>query len=100
MGSDMLLSFEKWYKYDEILKLAALLCVSRDSEDTDEILYSHARKITVECGGEIIIVKTCPFEVSSTQIRQMISFSEDCTCYLDENVVKYIYDKGLYKNSK
>ncbi len=100
MGSDMLLSFEKWYKYDEILKLAALLCVSRDSEDTDEILYSHARKITDECGGEIIIVKTCPFEVSSTQIRQMISFSEDCTCYLDENVVKYIYDKGLYKNSK
>ena len=99
MGSDMLLSFEKWYKYDEILKLAALLCVSRDSEDTDEILYSHARKITDECGGEIIIVKTCPFEVSSTQIRQMISFSEDCTCYLDENVVKYIKDKGLYNNS-
>ena len=100
MGSDMQKKKKKWYKYDEILKLAALLCVSRENSNTDEMLRAYAKELTDECGGEIIVIKTRPLEVSSTQIRQMISFSEDCTCYLDKNVVKYIYDKKLYKNSK
>lgn len=70
MGSDMLLSFEEWYQYNEILSLSALICVARSREDIDHIEVK-AKQLKAE-GGEIIIVKTDPFEVSSTEIRQML----------------------------
>lgn len=97
MGSDMLLSFEKWYEYKEILQLATLLCVSREKDDTAEKLRKHALKLMSECGGDIKIIETTPFEVSSTQIRNMIENSQDASCYLDENVVQYISDNYLYR---
>lgn len=94
MGSDMLLSFEKWYQYKEILSLAALICVARSQEDVDRIEIK-ADQLRAK-GGEIIIVRTAPFEVSSTQIREMLKKNLDCSCYLSENVVQYIVDKNLY----
>lgn len=96
MGSDMLMGFECWYEYKEILRLAALLCVSREKKDTIQKLQTHANKIMKECGGQIIIVSAEPFEISSTQIRKMIENYEDPSCYLDENVVQYILDNDLY----
>ena len=96
MGSDMLLSFEQWFEYKEILKLASLVCVSRENAVTEKDLKAHAQRLMKENGGEIIIVNTKPFEVSSTQIRDMIKKSADTSCYLDKNVVKYIEENELY----
>ncbi len=96
MGSDMLLSFEQWFEYKEILKLASLVCVSRENAVTQNDLKAHAQRLMKENGGEIIIVNTKPFEVSSTQIRDMIKKSADTSCYLDKNVVKYIEENELY----
>ncbi len=33
MGSDMLMSFERWYCYEEIMSLAELGCISREDGD-------------------------------------------------------------------
>ncbi len=96
MGSDMLLSFESWYRYKQILKLASLVCVSRESSVTKPLLQQHAKRLMDENGGEIIIVDTEPFEISSTQIRKMIENSQDPSCYLDKNVVQYISDNNMY----
>ena len=94
MGSDMLLSFEKWYCYEEILSLSALICVARSQEDVNRIELK-ADKLRAE-GGEIIIVKIPPLEISSTEIRKMLKKNLDCSCYLSKNVVQYIVDKNLY----
>lgn len=96
MGSDMLLSFESWYEYKEILGLASLVCVSRENSITKQLLQAHANRLAAENGGEIIIVDTVPFEVSSTQIREMIKKYRDTSCYLDKNVVQYIAENKLY----
>lgn len=94
MGSDMLLYFEKWYEYKEILSLAALLCLSRSDEDTDK-LEPFAEKLRKQ-GGRVKIVNAPVFEISSTEIREKIKKNEDCSCYLDKNVVQYILEKNLY----
>lgn len=94
MGSDMLASFESWYRYEEILTLCSLICVSRSQEDTDR-LEGYADKLRAK-GGEVIIVPVEPFEISSSQIRDVLKKNLDCTCYLDENVVQYIMAKNLY----
>lgn len=94
MGSDMLLSFETWYNYREILTLAALVCVARSREDVTAIEKKAEELRAV--GGDIIIVQTEPFEISSSEIRDRLKKNLDCSCYLNKNVVQYIVDKNLY----
>jgi nicotinate-nucleotide adenylyltransferase len=95
MGSDMLLSFETWYRADDLLKMCTPLCISRSAEDT-AAARAHAKALSST--GEAVFLEAEPFEVSSTQIRQMFAQKNftNLYCYLDENVVKYIMDKNLY----
>lgn len=96
MGSDMLMYFKKWYKYDEILGLCTLVCLSRCDEDTD-VLEAYAQELSAQ-GGEVIIVPIEPLEVSSTEIRKAFEAKdfEKLTCYLDKKVVEYILERNLY----
>ncbi len=93
VGSDMLLYFDKWYEYKEILKNVTLAAVSREGTDFEE-LEEYAEKLRKY--GDIIVVNHEVFPVSSTQLRKMIKNNEDTSCYLDEKVVKYIILKKLY----
>lgn len=95
MGSDMLLSFHEWFCYEEILSLASIICISRKSDDTGKRLSDYALKLT-EKSGEVIILDVEPFEISSSGIRQRLKSGEDCSCYLDKNVVQYISENKLY----
>ena len=93
VGSDMLLSFDTWYRYEQILENVTLCVVSREKGDLPEL-----RKKAEELGkiGKILVSETAPTVVSSTEVRKKIAKNKDFTCYLDENVVQYIRLKGLY----
>ncbi len=93
VGSDMLLYFDKWYEYKEILKNVTLTAVSREGTDFIQ-LEQNAEKLTKY--GRIIVVNDEVFPVSSTYLRKKIKNNEDTSCYLDEKVVKYIILKKLY----
>ena len=93
VGSDMLLSFDKWYRFKDILAEASLAVVSR--QEGDETVL---RKKAEELGkyGDIFISTSSPMTVSSTEVRKKIAKNSDLACYLDENVVQYIRLKELY----
>lgn len=93
MGSDSLMSFNRWYCWQEIMKLCDIGCISRRYGDSEELikqaeLLSENGVVSVSC--EDI------FPVSSTEIRQLLKKGEDCSCYLPENVVQYILKHKLY----
>ena len=94
VGSDMLMSFETWYRFEEILKNVTLAVISRNEGDRD-MLLSKAEKLSEY--GRIIIGKSAPLVVSSTEIRKKIAKNENCSCYLDKNVVQYIKSENLYR---
>lgn len=94
MGSDMLLTFDEWYKYEEILSLCTVVCMARKDEDK-KLLAPYAEKFKKL--GEVIIISAEPLEVSSTDIRQMIREGKDLSCFLDKSVVEYIIKNGVYK---
>lgn len=95
MGSDMLLSFEKWYNFEEILSLCTIIAASRESGQSDmEILQKQAEKLGKY--GRVMVVSTGVYEISSTEIREKIKKNADISCYLPEKVVKYISEHGLY----
>lgn len=93
VGSDMLLYFDKWYQYKEILSSVILAAVSREGTDFAELEQS-AEKLREY--GRIIVVNNDAFPVSSTYLRKKIKNNEDTSCYLNEKVVKYIILKKLY----
>lgn len=97
IGSDMLLSFDRWYCWEEILGLAAVCAVSRSRGDLPA-LRQAAADLTARCpGAEITVLSVRAVEISSTQIRENLQKNADCSCLLPENVVQYIYRNGLYR---
>lgn len=93
VGSDMLLSFDRWFRFGDILKMCALVCVSREIGDLPEL---SQKAEYLSHFGEIYLVKDEPFEISSTKIRENIKNNLDNSCYLDEFVVKYIMENKIY----
>ena len=95
MGSDMLLSFEKWYRYEEILSMCTIIAASREDGESDmESLRKQAEAL--EKFGRVMVVSTGVYVMSSTEIREKLKNSSDISCYVPENVVKYILDNRLY----
>lgn len=92
-GSDMLLSFDSWYCWQEILTLAGLLCVSRGTEPED-VLRQKAAELSSY--GQVTVVHAKPLLMSSSQIRHKIELCRKFSCYLPENVVQYIMLHRLY----
>lgn len=92
-GSDMLLSFDSWYCWQEILSLAGLLCVSRGTEPED-VLRQKAAELSAY--GQVTVVHAKPLPMSSSQIRHKIELCRKFSCYLPENVVQYIMLHRLY----
>ncbi|MDO5560094.1 MAG: nicotinate (nicotinamide) nucleotide adenylyltransferase [Oscillospiraceae bacterium] len=93
IGSDMLFSFDTWYRYQDILKNVRLAVMSRENGENDRL-----RKKTQELQqyGKVHIIGSPPYPVSSTEIRSKIKNREKYSCYLAEKVVQYITLMNLY----
>lgn len=93
VGTDMLLTFDEWKQWRGILKLAYLVASGRD-EGEYERLCEKAQKLDRE---RIIVLKTQPFPLSSTEIRRKLKAGEDVAELLPPKVLRYIEQKGLYR---
>jgi nicotinate-nucleotide adenylyltransferase len=94
VGSDMLICFDSWNRFEDILKEVTLAVVSRNDGDF-EILEEKAEKLR-EFGG-IVVCPVEPLEMSSSEIRKKIAENKKISCYLRENVVQYITLRKLYR---
>lgn len=95
IGSDMLLSFERWKNFEEIMRNCTIISASRIDKSANYPELLECKK-SLEKFGEVVVMETSPFEISSTEIREKIMKNEETTCYLNENVVKYIVSKNIY----
>ncbi len=89
VGSDMLLSFKRWYRWEDILSMCTLCATDRNNEES-------CRETDPEFFRKIIF---CDFEktiVSSTEVREKIERKEDVSHLISEDVYNYIKEKGLY----
>ena len=95
MGDDMLLSFDKWYCYQEILRLATIVCACR-TENLEELQnMKHFVKNVLKAEERVIICESVPFEISSTEIRS--SLKDGINKGLAEEIYNYIAAKGVYQ---
>lgn len=96
IGSDMLLSFDKWFRYKDILKMCTVCAAARENGLPVGELEKKAQELT-NGTGSIIISKTRAFEISSTKIRALLKSGGDAGPFLDERVLSYINERGLYR---
>lgn len=96
VGSDMLMMFDRWYCFEKILSEVTLAVISRNSGELDS-LRKKAEELSAY--GKILVSERSPEIISSTEIRKNLGENSDSSCYLDENVVKYIRLKGLYSGN-
>ncbi len=101
IGSDMFLSFHKWYKCREILEKCTLCVASRENGVDIDTLRSYAFsqfRIYIQgmAGKHILLSPAPPFEVSSSKLRERIAAGADTGAYLAPEVENYIKEKKLY----
>ncbi len=97
MGTDMFLTFQDWYKPEEIVSCAGLCAFRRSEKDTAELFDGQRRFLNERFPGAHIVTMALPnlVEISSTQLRTALSTGgvED---YLAPQVYGYILREHLY----
>lgn len=96
MGTDMFLTFQKWYKPDEIAQLCTICAFGRSEADTEE-LFSVQREYLAKTLGANVITIVLPkiVEISSTELREKLK-NGDGRKFLHPAVYGYILREGLY----
>lgn len=91
IGVDMLFSFDKWYKYESLLKETKVCAAARDSDSFADMM-EYANEL-----GRIKVLPTQAIELSSTQVRSIAQQGGDITGMVPQGVAEYISEKGLYR---
>lgn len=91
IGSDMLFSFDKWYKYESLLKETKVCAVARDSDSLSDMM-EYANDI-----GRIKVLPTQAVTMSSTEVRNAAANGGDISGMVPAGVAEYIRENGLYK---
>ncbi|MFI3170361.1 MAG: nicotinate (nicotinamide) nucleotide adenylyltransferase [Faecalibacterium sp.] len=94
IGSDMLLIFTTWYRWQDILSLATLVIESREAGDADA-LQAVAKSLDPS-GERILFADAPPLPMASNALRAKLAKGEDCSAFLPPSVQAQIQKEGLY----
>lgn len=94
IGEDQFLSFDKWYKYEEILSQVVLCTAAREENKRDKI--SAFAEILLKGKSNYFLADFAPVVVSSSEIRAKLKCGKDVSNLLPEKVYHYIRNKELY----
>lgn len=94
MGSDMFLSFDTWYRYEDILSLCTVCAISREDKQCTKQMCKYVNEVLKN--RNVIIFDVEPMTVSSSQIRDNIKNGISCKKLLDDRVIEYIRENELY----
>ena len=95
MGSDMLLSFDSWHRWQEILRLAHLVVTSRNTGDIPAL---QAKAEQLDPGGSrVLFAPVTALPMASSDIRARLAGGESCENELPALVQRVIAREGLYR---
>ncbi len=98
IGSDMLLSFHKWYRYGDILNNVTLCVATREDDISYDELISYAEEVLHLTTDGYLISPITAFVCSSTEVRNKIRAGENTDSLLPREIRDYIMENNLYKD--
>ena len=102
MGTDMFLTFQYWYRPEEIVKYAGICAFGRTEKDGEELFAPQRAFLGEKFPGSRIVTMTLPnlVDVSSTELRERIPRGETegllAPAVLAPAVLGYIMREHLY----
>lgn len=97
VGTDMFLSLDTWYAFEELFRLAEVAYVRRETDREITALLEEKERIYAEkYAARIHALSTDVTEISSTELRRRIVSGESLKGYLLPEVEAYIRERGLY----
>lgn len=92
IGSDNLKQFSKWKNIDEIFK-HKIVVINRNNYNSEELINKH------NFNNEVFKVIDNPFKYNynSTEIRKKLKNNLNVEKYLDDEIILYIKEYGLYE---
>ena len=98
-GTDMLLTFDKWHRFADILSMCTVAYAARERQD-EKIRHAVEEKksfLLERYDAKIMVILFEPIEISSSEIRQMVHRGDDASRYLPSPLWEWIKEKGLYR---
>ena len=94
MGTDMLLCFEDWYRFEYLLRECSLAVLAR--EDNQELeLLEKIRQLQKEHGAKVILLSHTPLAMNSSEIRERLRLRLRAGL-LNDKVYSCIIRNGYY----
>lgn len=97
VGADSLYEIEKWYEPELVLKLAVILAAPREYEVKERSLDQQIDYLRRKYDADIRMLHCKEMDISSAELRSMVSNGESIDPYVPKVVNKYIQDHGLYQ---
>ena len=96
-GTDMVLSFDKWYRFEDIFKMCYPVYVRRENDAMlGNMLVSKIQEYYQKYGVMFRRVITDPIEISSTEVRRAVAAGEDISDLVPPSVERFIKEHRLY----
>lgn len=99
IGADSLFDINKWMKPERILKICTILAAFRGDKNNSEIMNRQIELLKERYGADIDIrLLISPLmDVSSHELREMVSEGKSISGLVPETVEQYIKEHGLYR---
>lgn len=94
-GGDMLISFDKWYRYEELLQMLPFTVFRRT--DTDNAEFDRKAALFSAMGMKITVMSEIITAVSSSYVRNNFDKSR---ALVPEKIYEYIKAGGIYGAGK
>ena len=97
-GTDMILTFDEWYNFEEIFKMAEIVYKRREKEDLiSEQISKKICEYKEKYNAEVRELKGNVIEISSTELRLAISGGKDTSRFLTKEIKDYIEKWNVYQ---
>ena len=100
MGTDMLLTLDKWREPEEIFRLCYPVYIRREEDGALDAAIVEKIKTYQEKYGKVVRRIVAPaIEISSTDVRAAVAEGFSIEGAVPSSVAAYIRDRGLYRNA-
>lgn len=90
-GGDMLVTFDRWYNYEEIIKEVSVIAFKRS--DIDNALFESSAEMLSKKGMRLMVKNEIIPSVSSTEIRTDFNKAKEL---LPKKIFEFLAERGVY----
>lgn len=96
-GTDMVMTFDKWYRADDIFKMCYPVYVRRENDELiGNMLVAKIQEYYKKHGVMFRRIVTEPITLSSTDVRRAVAAGEDISALVPPAVERFIRENRLY----